>query len=126
MEWLSKYLKGKIMNDLRYFVWGNISPNTTKQRYNNHCLSLKQWPDFGMAEYQPAYIRLSALMIRTDISYRDMCRLAELNGDQINHFLYVCNLLDLLISREDEGQCALKVRTSQFLNKVKSIFFRAA
>ena len=114
------------MNDLRYFVWGNINPNTTKQRYNNHSLSLKQWPDFGMAEYQPAYIRLSALMIRTDINYRDMSQITELDDDQINHFLYVCKLLGLLVSSEKDGLGAIRLRTSQFLNKVKSIFFNAA
>lgn len=59
-------------------------------------ISLSRWPDFGILKYEPAHLRMSAELSRTQLSIDQLARVARTSIDQARAFVNACALCNLL------------------------------
>ena len=112
------------MSDLKFFLWNNKTVTSTKSRYEKKQFQLDKWPDFGFVGCPSEYILLSAHLIRKKMSYQQLMGLTNASKDVINHFIYVCVMLNIMTVED----CKNSVKYSHsfknnFAAKLKSIFF---
>lgn len=113
------------MSDLKRFLWNNKTPTSIKMRHANKQFSLREWPDFGFVGCPGEYITLSAYLVRQNLTYQQLQSLSQADNEAINHFLYVCQMLQILNLTEvsDQSDSGFRNMTSRLSQKLKKLFF---
>ena len=115
------------MSDLKFFLWNNPSYSSTKSKYNNKVLQLKEWPDFGFVGCPKEYIILSAYLMKAPIDYKQLKKISSCNEEVINHFIYVCSMLKIIESYDCQRSTVkakmLSTLSSGLSVKLKRFFF---
>jgi len=113
------------MSDLKFFLWNNKTGTSTRSRYQKKQFRLHKWPDFGFVGCPSEYILLSAHLIKRTMSYEQLLKLSNSTQEVVNHFIYVCVMLDIIDVKDNQG--AKRSHADSFANsftaKLKSIFF---
>jgi hypothetical protein len=113
------------MSDLKSFLWNNKTATSIKKRNTNKQFTLREWPDFGHVGCPGEYITMSAYLVRHALTFKQLKLLCQSNSDEINHFLYVCQMLQILEVSEvsDQANKGFKTMTSRLGQKLKGLFF---
>lgn len=98
-----------------------------KKRFQNKLLSLTEWPDFGFVGCPREYIVLSAYLVKQPIAYDQLKKASNCSEEVINHFLYVCNMLKIMVVKEPDnnpnGSGLFNALSSNISSKLKAMFF---
>ena len=113
------------MSDLKFFLWNNKSSTSVKSRYEDKQFQLDQWPDFGFVGCPSEYIVISAHLIKRPLSYQQLLKITQSSKEVINHFIYVCVMLNIIDVKdcEESNNKNVEIFKNSFTAKLKSIFF---
>lgn len=115
------------MSDLKKFLWNNRTETSEKNRFQNKLVTLTEWPDLGIVNNPKDYIILSAYLVKKPIAYNQLKKISNCSEEMINHFLYVCNMLKIMVVKEpeksSEGAGLFNVLSSNLSTKLKALFF---
>ncbi|MCB1584493.1 MAG: hypothetical protein KDI92_15665 [Xanthomonadales bacterium] len=115
------------MTDLKNYLWNNKNNTSVKTKFNGKILKINEWPDFGFVGCPKEYIVLSAYLIKQPIQYNQLKAISKCDVETINHFLYVCHMLKLLIvsepKRENIKESIVSIFTTDISSKLRQIFY---
>jgi hypothetical protein len=115
------------MSDLKNYLWNNRSSTSEKRRFQHKLLQLTEWPDFGFVGCPKDYIVLSAYLVKQPLAYEQLRKISNCSDEVINHFLYVCHMLKIMVIREPEksqhGTGLLNALSSNISSRLKAMFF---
>lgn len=115
------------MYDLKSFLWNSKSVTSTKNRYKYESFQLTEWPDFGHVGCPGDYIILSAYLVKRSLNYQELKSLTTCSTTDLNHFLYVCKMLQILNIEENQYDGSIGTQIKRVSNeigrKLKSFFF---
>jgi hypothetical protein len=113
------------MSNLKSFLWNNKTSTSIKNKYTNKTLALREWPDFGFVGCPGEYITMSAYLVKQNLTFKELQTVCAGSTEDINHFLYVCQMLQILEVSEITAQpdSSFKVMKSKLGQKLKALFF---
>lgn len=88
-------------------------------------LALHEWPDFGFVGCPGDYITMSAYLVKQNLTFKELQTLCSGSTEDINHFLYVCQMLQILDTSDIHAQqdSRFKIMKSRLGQKLKAMFF---
>ncbi len=114
------------MSDLKSFLWNNKSSVSVKQNnYASLSFKLRQWPDYGFVGCPAEYITISAYLARHHLDYQQICDLTEASQESVNHFIYVCRMLQIMEMQQHKAEKnrRIKLFSNVFTAKLRAVFF---
>lgn len=114
------------MSNLKSFLWNNkTSVSVKKNNYSKQLFRLRQWPDFGFVGCPVDYLTMSAYLARHTLSYQQICELTGADEADVNHFIYVCRMLQILETEQNtvEKSHKIKLFSNVFTAKLRAVFF---
>lgn len=77
-------------------VWEQINTDKLNPVLVNKSIKLKRWPDFGMLEPAPEYLKLSAILSRRKVPTFNLSKISGIDESIINSFINAAHSFNLL------------------------------